>query len=147
MITITPDNRSLKSILDALDQLAGDGWLRDALDELKPKVQAIELQRRADVAKLPYSPKYLGKKKPSGKVIAGGAGDQGYAIDTGAFWGDLVGNWQVGFPAELGTYSDLVYASRLAGLAEDKGQSVWGEDDEFLSLAEKAVIDELDRIW
>jgi hypothetical protein len=136
----------LDELLAALDAIASDDAIVQALRAAIPTLGRINQSRQGVVAQLPYSPRYIGKKKPSGRVVAGGEGDKGWGIDTEAFWSDLIGNWELD-ALELVNFSDRAYASHLASLAEDKGASVFAEDAAYLDVVEQELGDRVEAIW
>jgi hypothetical protein len=136
----------IDELLAALDNLTSDETIKAALRSAIPALGRINQSRQGIVARLPYSPKYIGKLKPSGRVRAGGEGDRGFSIDTGAFWNDVIGNWELD-SLELVNFSDLVYAGRLAALAEGKGAAVYADDDSYLSVVEQELGTAVEAIW
>lgn len=136
----------LEELLIALDAIADGDEIAQALRAAIPTLGRINQSRRDVVAQLPYSPRYIGKKKPSGRVVAGGENDKGWGIDTEAFWSDLIGNWELD-ALELAAFSDRAYASRLASLAEGKGASVFAEDAAYLDVVEQELGDRVEAVW
>lgn len=136
----------LEELLKALDELTSDEVLRSALRAAIPNLGRINKAQMDLVAQLPYSPQYLGKKKPSGKRIAGGNGDLGFGRDNLSFLSDMLFSWELD-GLQLTNFSDLAYAGRLAGLAEDKGVPVYAEDSAYLDVIEQEIGDRVEKAW
>jgi hypothetical protein len=136
----------LQALVQALDELLSEETIREALRAAIPTLGRINATQMGLVAKLPYSPRYIGKLKPSGKIRAGGAGDKGFGLDTEAFLSDLVNNWELD-ALELVNFSDRAYANRLADLAESKGTAVFAEDDAYLDVIEQKLGDRVEETW
>ncbi|MGC8710967.1 MAG: hypothetical protein ACP5RH_01110 [Leptodesmis sp.] len=146
MIEIEAEFLGVEELLQALGDLASDETVRSALRAAIPNLGRINKAQMDVVAQLPYALSYIGKKKPSGKRVAGGSGDQGWGRDTLSLQSDLLFSWDLDALA-LTNFSDLVYAGRIAKLAEDKGASLFGEDDAYLAVVEQELGDRVEQIW
>ena len=137
---------AIDELLAALDNLTSDETIKAALRSAIPALSRINQTQMGLVARLPYSPRYVGKLKPSGRVRAGGSNDKGFGWDTEAFLNDLIQNWELD-SLQLVNFSDLAYAGRLAALAEGKGVSVYADDDSYLSVVEQELGTAVEAIW
>lgn len=146
MIDITPDPQQLSAILEALDELSKDDWIARAL---KSKIQTfgqINKKQMDLVAQLPYSPKYIGKLKPSKLRRAGGENDLGFGRDRLNLLSDVLFNWEVD-GASLTNYSDLAHAIGVRQIAVDKGQDFYADDGAYLDVMESAIGDAAEEVW
>ena len=136
----------IDELLAALDRITSDETIKAALRASIPGLGRINKAQADLVAQLPYAPSYVGKKKPSGKRIAGGSGDLGFGRDRLSFLSDLLFSWEID-GLELVNFSDLAYAGRLAALAEGKGTAVYADDDSYLSVVEQELGEAVEAIW
>ena len=136
----------LDELLAALDRITSEELIRSALIAAIPNLGAINKIQLDLIAKLPYSPSYFGRLKPSGRVRAGSNNDPGYARDTLSLYRDLTSRWNVQ-DLTLINSSDLAYAGFQEALARRKGTSLFAEDNLYLEAIDKELGDRVEESW
>ena len=126
-----------------LQTLAEDRWLDSVAKQIAGKLTEAQRQHYLRIAReVPYSRWYQGKTKPSGNVAAGGRGDKGYGIDTGALFDSLS---PIVRDEAIIIESKLIYADDQESLLNRKGGSFVLSDEEALDVVAGALEDWLDR--
>jgi hypothetical protein len=136
----------LEQAIAALEEIQGQAWVADVLQQQIPGLGRIHKRQMDLVAGLPYSESHRGQKKPSKLRVADGMGDLGYARDTLSLMSDLLFRWEVDGDALI-NYSDLEYAGAQFALAKGKGVEMFASDDVYAKILEAAVGDKVEAIW
>lgn len=129
-----------------LAALANDRWLDSRYRKIVDRLTEEQKRHYRDVAqRTPYSPIYRGKLKPSGNVIAGGAGDLGYGIDTQSLFNDLTR--PIVQDKAIVIESNLIYADAQESLLNrNHGESFFADDQDIFELAAAVIGDAFDRL-
>lgn len=136
----------LEEVLQSLERLESGSFVAKELEKAIARFSEINARQYQQNRKLPYSPKYVGKLKPSKQHRAGVSGDPGYAMDTLALYNDAVQNWEVD-GSSLQNWSDLHYANYQSELMEEKGSSFYGEDSAYFQVLEATIGDAVMELW
>jgi hypothetical protein len=140
------DITSEDDITAVLQALASDRWLDSPLRQIAQRLSAAERQHYLEIARsTPYSSGYLGKTKPSGQVVAGGRGDRGYGIDTGALLESL-SNPIIREQAII-IETPIIYADEQESLLNRKGRSFLLDDEDALDIAEAVLVEYLEALF
>lgn len=125
-----------------LQALAEDRWLDSAAKRIAGKLTEAQRQHYLRIAReVPYSRWYQGKTKTSGNVTAGGRGDKGYGIDTGALFDSLT---PIVRDEAIIIESNIIYADDQESLLNSKGGSFVLSDEEALDVVAGALEDWLE---